>query len=490
MTTAAWFEVDKEGLAKLLERRGKEFVIYELVQNCWDTQAGIIDVRLEPIPGQPYANLEVWDNHPGGWKNLEDAYTLFAESEKKGDPEKRGRFNLGEKLVLALCQEARIESTTGTLVFNREGRRRLKNAIREGSSFQAKIRMTRDEYELVCVAVKRLIPPLGKMTKFNHDLLPYRTPLCTISCTLPTETADAEGILRKTARMTFIDVIEPQEGEKATIYELGIPVVETGDKYHYNVAQKVPLNSDRDNVTPAYLQELRTMVLNQMHLKLKPAEASDAWVRDAAADENASHAAVDQVMTLRFGQRRVISDLNDPEGTKLAMSQGYTVIPPQSLSGAEWANVRKYGVALAAGQVTPSPKPFTPNGTPLEILKETDWTESLRRLVAYAGDLGRLLLGREVIVQITPEKGWRFRAAYSPGQLILNVGLLGWSCFDQGPSPETDELFLHEYAHEYSSDHLSSDYHDALCRLGAKLAALALTKPEFFKAHGWKPLTS
>ena len=26
------------------------------------------------------------------------------------------------------------------------------------------------------------------------------------------------------------------------LYELGIPVVETGDKWHYSVRQKVPLN--------------------------------------------------------------------------------------------------------------------------------------------------------------------------------------------------------------------------------------------------------
>jgi len=31
-----WFEVDKQGLAKILERRGKEFALFELVQNAWD----------------------------------------------------------------------------------------------------------------------------------------------------------------------------------------------------------------------------------------------------------------------------------------------------------------------------------------------------------------------------------------------------------------------------------------------------------------------
>ena len=41
-----------------------------------------------------------------------------------------------------------------------------------------------------------------------------------------------------------------------------------------------------------------------------------------------------------------------------------------------------------------------------------------------------------------------------------------------------DSLLLHEFGHEYSGDHLSSDYHEALCKLGAGLKRLALKRPE------------
>ncbi|MEO0249679.1 MAG: hypothetical protein ABIN58_09140 [candidate division WOR-3 bacterium] len=33
----AWFDVDKEGLAKVLARRGKGFVVTELIQNAYDS---------------------------------------------------------------------------------------------------------------------------------------------------------------------------------------------------------------------------------------------------------------------------------------------------------------------------------------------------------------------------------------------------------------------------------------------------------------------
>ena len=47
-----WFEVDKRGLAALLERRGRFFAILELVQNAWDTGAQVVEVRLEAIAGR------------------------------------------------------------------------------------------------------------------------------------------------------------------------------------------------------------------------------------------------------------------------------------------------------------------------------------------------------------------------------------------------------------------------------------------------------
>ena len=40
-----WFEVDKQGLAKILERKGKEFALFELVQNCWD-EPGVTKVSV------------------------------------------------------------------------------------------------------------------------------------------------------------------------------------------------------------------------------------------------------------------------------------------------------------------------------------------------------------------------------------------------------------------------------------------------------------
>jgi len=329
----------------------------------------------------------------------------------------------------------------------------------------------------------KLIPPPGVETVFNSIVIQPRTPLRKIEATLPTEIADVEGILRKSSRKTVIEVYEALEGETPSVYEMGIPVVETGDKWHYNVMQKVPLNADRDNVTPAYLREIRMLVLNEMYREVTKEEATEIWVRDAAEDEAVSREAIEHVVTQRFGEKRVISDPSDPEGTKLAVSKGYTVIAPGSLSGAEWANVKRHEAALPAGQVTPSPRPYSPDGEKLDLIPLDRYTEGMKRIAQYAKEIAVRLIGCEIQVDMVSKATWPYSATYGPGHLTFNVGRLGRLWFEAGPNTAVDRLLIHELGHHFSSDHLSEEYHDALCKLGARMTLLAISEPEFFKKH-------
>jgi hypothetical protein len=65
-------------------------------------------------------------------------------------------------------------------------------------------------------------------------------------------------------------------------------------------------------------------------------------------------------------------------------------------------------------------------------------------------------------------------ASYGPsGELVFNKLRLGADWFEKGITQDVVQLLTHEFGHEYSGDHLSSQYHEALCRIGAKLHALA-----------------
>src|SRR3954470_3510111 len=104
-----WFEVDRAGLGKQAEEHSRGRLIGELIQNALD-EAGVtqIAVALAPVPGRPLADLTVEDDSPEGFRDLAHAYTLFADSYKRANPEQRGQYNFGEKLVLAVCESASI----------------------------------------------------------------------------------------------------------------------------------------------------------------------------------------------------------------------------------------------------------------------------------------------------------------------------------------------------------------------------------------------
>lgn len=351
---SAWFEVDRDGLAAILERRGKAFALAELVSNAWDSGTDRVDIRMQPVPNAPQVHVEVED-WGEGFSDLAHAYTMFARSSRAGDADKRGRFCLGEKLVLAVCSRATITSTSGSIIFEGGERRRSKTLTREqGTAFTADMRMTRAEFEDAVAFLRRMIPPVR--TTLDGVEIDRPDSICRFTTRLPTEVADADGNLRRTMRQCEVEVYDSvyADGE---ILELGVPVVECDMPYRINVLQKIPLNMDRDNVTPAFLKAIQAEVLNHMHDQLDAEEATEAWVAEASADARASTAAVESVIKARFGERAVVATPNDPIANAQAEAAGYTVIPGGALSSGTWANVRKGGLLMPSSRVFPSLTP-------------------------------------------------------------------------------------------------------------------------------------
>jgi hypothetical protein len=256
-----------------------------------------------------------------------------------------------------------------------------------------------------------------------------------------------------------------------------------------DVAQKVPLNMDRDNVSPGYLQLVRTLVLNHTHSLINPEDASSAWVRAANADDRCDSAAVERTMLLRFGEKRVSYDPADPEANKIATAAGYTVVTRGAMSAAEWRNVRRTVAIQPAGQVTPSPKPYSEGGRPEKVIPENERTAGMRRVTQFAHQLAMQLMGVSIAIQIVREPQVFWAANYGGRSLCLNVGRLGNRWFDEFPSqlePVID-LLIHEFGHEYESDHLSRGYYKALTLLAARAVRLALDSPQFFRREETEP---
>ncbi|MGA3104748.1 MAG: hypothetical protein ABSD53_09725 [Terriglobales bacterium] len=467
-----WLDVDMEGMRKVLERRGKQLAIYELVQNGWDENVTKVEVTLAR-PENGRSELVVSDDSPEGFRDLTDSYTMFAESYKKADPQKRGAFNIGEKYVLALCDEATITTTTGRVAFDENGRRRTGNVKRErGSEFRGFMRLKLSEWETMSESAMMLIPPVP--TFFNGEEISPRTPLREWAVVLATVKGDEEGNLRRTERQTTVRIYGVLPGESPTLYEMGIPVVEIDSKYHVCVGQKVPLNIDRDNVTPAYLKTIYVEILNHTHDLLTKDDASANWVRTGSSDSRVTDEAITSVVEKRFGEKRVIYDPSDPEGTKIAITRDYAVVHGGAMSVEEWENVKRANAILPAGKVTPSPKPFGESGKPLSLVPHENWTHGMRDFVCFAQEFARVVLGHSVQVEFTNQiTNWG--ACYGPSSpLYVSKVRHGGKWFDGTVVERTADwarLLIHEFAHDKVSDHLSSEFHKECCTLGAKYAA-------------------
>jgi hypothetical protein len=476
MSRRRWLDVDLSGLEKILGRRGKDFILYELIQNAWDEPCTQVTISL-PKPEREKTRLVVSDDSPNGFCDLNHAFTLFAESPKKDQPQKRGLFNAGEKFVLACCEEASILSTRGGILFGAKGRRRTKRRTQRGTEFSGLLRLSVEEWTHICQRIPALIPPIT--TTFNGQLVPSRKPIHTFSYVLPTVEADGEGHVKRTTRAAEVRVYEPLPGETGTLYELGLPVVETDDKWHVEVLQKIPVNLERDNVSPSYLQTVRVAVLNEMSALLTHEDASSTWVRQAAGDSRTLAAAFNTVMDLRFGKSRVTHDPSDPEANLIATSQGYTVITSAALSSDEWTNVRRFGSSLPAGRVTPSPKPFSLVGEPLKLLAPENKTAEHCRFEKLARILGQELLNRSITVTFADDLSWRFAGCYGKSELTVNIKAKSRDWFT-GPAPQLLEnwipFLIHEFAHDAVQGHLSDAYHRECCRLAGKLASFLFRK--------------
>ena len=356
----SWFDVDKSGLASLLEARGKSFAIFELLANAWDADATEVSITLAPCEGVPQARLIVQDNSPNGFVNLADAFTMFARSRRSGDPTKAGRFCLGEKLVLSLCSRAEIISTTGGIRFDSEGRRTIREKRDAGTYFDATIRMTRDELAEVSERIMRVIPRVP--TTFNGSPLEPPAQLKTFTAKLPTVIADAEGNLRPSVRQTTIQAYASDDGGE--ILELGIPVCKADWPWRLNVMQKVPLGMDRDSVTDGFRRALQVAAMNAMADTITESDSTQPWASEAIGDSRIAPAALKQVVVKRFGERAVIAVPGEPIANATAEAMGCTVVHGGALSGDAWANIRKHEMIPSTSAAFPTPRPANKGAAP------------------------------------------------------------------------------------------------------------------------------
>ena len=156
-------------------------------------------------------------------------------------------------------------------------------------------------------------------------------------------------------------------------------------------------------------------------------------MREACSDERVQPEAVKAALTLRFGENAVRYDPSDPEANKRSAAEGRPVVYGGNLTSAEWSNASRAGMLPAAGIVTPSPKPYSPDGDPLDVIPEAEWTTGDAQWSSTTRwRWARNCSAAVVHVAIAREPKWPYGATYGKGRLVFNLSRCGRRFFEQG----------------------------------------------------------
>ena len=462
-------------------------MVFELIQNSWDEASTRCDVTLEQATaeGARVTRLICEDDNPEGFGNLADAFTLFRSTAKRAEPEKRGRFNYGEKIVLARAIHGRIETTKGTVVFSASGRRILPAARERGSRvtrlFEA---WTEEEFAEAATFVRRILPPTAIEQTLNGERVAAPEPIAGGEAILPTEFLKDNGVgalvMTKTKRRTRIEFY-PKVGSEAMLYEMGLPVCAIEGEYSVNVLQKIPVSQDRTTVSLPFLRDLYAEMLNVLNAKVGAETLGLGVVRLAMESDRVTPTLAKEVFHEMYGEKAVIQS-HRADADQEAARQGFTLVPSRTFGGDVNAKLREAGVVTAherfgrnlgsgeRGAVKPvNPKAgkeeaFLAYATVLAAaLYEDDPTYDADSFHLRLGEIGRQTEG----------------VNFGKTEIYFNVGTVRRMA---DIVADGTSLIVHELAHCRGAGH-DGVYDREYERLANRAVVLALERPELFKTY-------
>jgi hypothetical protein len=480
MNNKNWFEVDRKGLKELQEGKTKTFVVRELLQNAFDEDITSCKLYLS-YNGYNKATIIVEDDSPVGFRDLTDAYTLFKKTYKREDAQKRGRFNLGEKQVFAICDSAEIITTIGGVRFDETGRTSLRKKRQAGSVITINLKMTVEELRECFEYAQQILFPVGidytvTMSINNGEFFEvkepkYVAPFKVFEATLKTE-IEFDGAFRPTSRKTKVNL--HKTNGKQLLYEMGIPVCEIECDYSIDVQQKVPLSADRDSVPTSYLRDLYAEVLNNVYDNINENIVSNSWIHEATSSNRITEKALETVITERYGDKVVVFNPNDPNANDEAVSRGYHLLKGSELGGDTWKNIKQFELLKSStamfGKTLVGYNPVHPTTNQQKV---GEWCKK------YFRDFFGLNLTVEFIS--SPKASTIADFEFGGSYLRFNVPKINFKWVEDGiVGQQMLDLIVHEFGHQ-RGNHTEHSYHECLTKQAAWLTHKALKNPKYFE---------
>ena len=465
------FSVSAEGMKQLHEGRTPASLVKELIQNVFDEDSTICRVKVKHL-SRNRVQVSVEDD-AAGFRNIDDAYTLMGETAKRADPEKRGRFNLGEKEFMSVAVFGVIHTVGWMVDFPPEGGRAVtRNDRKQGTLVEAMMPWTKADAERLIERLMMFRPPTECKYTVNDMLVERRDALKVHEATLATLIQGAAGeAMRPTRRKTEMHITEVSDTEgKGWIYELGIPIQPIDVPYDVDIQQKVPLPPNRDTVSETYLQDIYAEVLNAMHKEMIGDEFAETWVRTAVEDDRITEDAAKATVTKRYGDKVVIWS-PDRAANIEAIDNGFEVLHPRTMSVGEREHLRERAGLQSAHAMFGSPAEAAQKAEVVDISRDAiklEFVEWVKQIGRYAG-VGTI----PVFVHLPAYSNITMCSTSQENPLmIFNAANLPDS-FLTGRGSEQIALVVHELGHALSPGGIMHGprWGDGCVQAGAMIAA-------------------
>ena len=454
--TTNTFEVDAKGFKVQMEEIGSARLIAELVSNSFDEDS-VENVKVDISKHGEIIHVTVKDDG-NGFRDIKEVYTLFADSYKRTDPTKRGRFNLGEKQFVIACEEASIKS--GKYVINIKGdKKTIKTTTKsqEGVTVFGKMRESVQSMKEIMEFLNRIAVPSNYTLTINDKKLEPTKIVKSFKAKLVTKCATQKyGRLYDSPRETDVYLYET-DNESAWLYEKGIPVQKLDDhiKWHVDVQQKVPQRMERNIVSAKYLKSIYTAVAENCLDMIDDEDAGQTWVSDAL--ENTTAHTTEVLNEKRYGTNLIaIASTTDSDANEKAIQAGYKLFKGSELNSDIKANMKSNGQLVYAGQeFATSAFEFGKSVPPTEAMKY--WSEICKAVALETID-------KHIRVEFITTERTQEVASYGMNTLYWNVKRCGGkNVFEDVENPWLLGVLIHELAHDKHGDnngfgHLSHEY--------------------------------
>ena len=337
------FAISAEGMGELNKDRF-ERLVYELIQNVFDEDSATtcaVSVYHYIMTG---ARIVVKDDGDG-FINPRNAWEVNGPNPKRGQPEKRGMFNMGAQQAISAATEAKVTTVGYTIEFPASGGRIVKrNRRKSGTEVVLVMPWNAMDTDRMRQKLRLVRPPQHCKFLINGRQVTHSAPLKIHEATLETVLQERPGeAMRRTRRKTSMHISRPASADrKGWIFDQGMPVQPIDSRFDVDVMQKIPQNPNRDTVSEAYLQDIYAEVLNAMHTDMGRDEFSETWVRTAVEDNRISEDAARATVKNRLGEKTVMWSSNRNANLE-ALDEGYHIVHPRTMSAEERTNLQELG---------------------------------------------------------------------------------------------------------------------------------------------------